>query len=75
MPGKGLGVHIINRVADGALPQSFLIVIPGRVGVNLLFRNNECVRDSPEIFENSRIGCMDTVTRADKEDVFLRIHG
>jgi hypothetical protein len=59
---------------DGALPHSFLGIIPGRVGIDLFFSKDERVRDCPEILKNSRIGFMDTVTRADDVDVFLLIH-
>jgi hypothetical protein len=32
------------------------------------------VRDCPEILKDSRVGYMDTVTRADDVDMFLLIH-
>jgi hypothetical protein len=74
IPGEGDGVYRINRIADGALPHSFLGIIPGRVGIDLFFSKNERVRDCPEIIKDRWIGFMDIVTRADDVDVFLLIH-
>jgi hypothetical protein len=74
IPGPGEGIYLINRVADGTLPHPFLGVIPVGGGINLFFSKDERMCDGLEILKNSRTGLMDTVTRADDENMFLRIH-
>ena len=51
---EGEGIDLIYRIADGAFPRPFFVIIPGRVGIDLFFGKDKCVRDGPEILKNQR---------------------